>query len=362
MTDRYLMDGNKMMWHPDRVSKWLNGEVIAPLHIDAGLSKGCNIRCHYCFGVIQGNFYKKGYNKIFPRKPLLKYIKDAGDIGVKSMGLVGEGEPLLNPAVYDAIRIGKKSGMDMALATNGALFNRGKDGEDALERLTWIRFNISAASDDAYRKLHGSKSFDDVINNIRFCVQKKEENDLPVTIGLQSVLTPRDAEEMVPLAKLGKELGVDYHVIKQCSDTRDNRLGIYDKLGNYSSFSDILEEAEAQSEGKYNVIAKWSHIMGEGKREYDHCMGVPFLLYTSGDGKVFGCGMFFEKEWWDKFLIGDLMKDSLTDILHSDRYKEVIKRHANIDCHKFCYSDCRTHSINEYVWKLLHPPEHKNFI
>ncbi|MCG8509879.1 MAG: iron-sulfur cluster assembly protein, partial [Rhodospirillales bacterium] len=58
--DTYRMNGHKMYWHLDRVNDWVKGKRVAPIHIDVGLSKGCNIRCHYCYGVTQGNFFKKG--------------------------------------------------------------------------------------------------------------------------------------------------------------------------------------------------------------------------------------------------------------------------------------------------------------
>ncbi|KPK96589.1 MAG: radical SAM protein, partial [Omnitrophica WOR_2 bacterium SM23_72] len=89
MTDKYLMDGHKLYWHLDRVRDWLEGKRIVPIHIDVGLSKGCNIRCEYCFGVLQGNFYKKGAEFYFPREPLLRYVREAGEAGVRSMGFIG---------------------------------------------------------------------------------------------------------------------------------------------------------------------------------------------------------------------------------------------------------------------------------
>ena len=122
MLDKYLMDGHKLYWHSDRVKDCLNGKRIPPIHIDVGLSKSCNIRCQYCFGVLQGNFYKKTAKIYFPRDPLLRYMRDAGKIGVRSMALVGEGEPLLNPHVYEAIIEGSKAGVDVALGTNGIVF------------------------------------------------------------------------------------------------------------------------------------------------------------------------------------------------------------------------------------------------
>ena len=175
MTDKYIMDGHKLYWHLDRVNNWLKGERTAPIHIDVGLSKGCNIKCQYCFGALQGNFYRKGSEVYFPREPLLRYVKEAGEIGVRSMAFVGEGEPLLNPHVYEAILNGNKAGVDIALGTNGILLDTGKNGEEALEHLSWIRFNISAASEEPYRRVHASKEFSTVVGKIKFCVDRKKK-------------------------------------------------------------------------------------------------------------------------------------------------------------------------------------------
>lgn len=372
MVDKYLMDGHKLLWHVDRVNDWLNGKRIAPLHIDVGLSKGCNIRCEYCFGVLQGNFYRKGSEVYFPREPLLRYVREAGEIGVRSMAFVGEGEPLLNPNVYEAIVEGKKAGVDIALGTNGILLDTSRIGEEALEHLSWIRFNLSAASDEAYRRVHRSKEFTTVLNKIRFAVATKKRKNLDLTIGIQMVLIPTNVDQVVSLAKLGKELGVDYLVIKQCSDTVENALGVYKKMDEYDNFYDILKEAESISSGDYNVIAKWKKITNKGKRSYDECLGVPFLLYSSGNGRLYPCGAFFDfKE--EEYQMGDLVKQSFKEILESDRYWDVVEKVKQIDVHKKCYSNCRTHCINEFLWDLKrgknvlrsepgNPPPHVNFV
>ncbi len=287
MADNYLMDGHKLIWHLDRVQDWQAGQRIAPLHIDVGLSKGCNIRCQYCFGVLQGNFYKKGAEVYFPREPLMRYVREAGEAGVRSVAFIGEGEPLLNPYVYDAIVEGTHSGVDISLGTNGILFNTGIDGEQALEHLKWIRFNLSAASDEAYRRIHASKEFSVACDKVRFCVRSKRSRNLSVTIGLQMVLTPANVDQLIPLAKLGGELGVDYLVIKQCSDTVASDLNVYDQFDEYAGFNEVLTRAESLSNCDYQVIVKWSKITNKGKRGYNQCLGVPFILYSSGDGRLY---------------------------------------------------------------------------
>ena len=167
----------------------------------------------------------------------------------------------------------------MSIATNGIPWDTSNKGEAALEHLTWMRFNISAASHDSYIKIHASKEFDAAIEKIKFCVNTKIKKNLDITIGLQMVLTPKCIGEVIPLAKLGLELGVDYLQIKHCSDTVKNDLGFFERLDEYDKFVPILKESESYSNKDYKVIAKWDKIMNEGKRDYDQCLGAPFLLY-----------------------------------------------------------------------------------
>lgn len=358
--DKYLMSDHKLYWHLDRVNDWTGGKRISPIHIDVGLSKGCNINCEYCFGSLQGNTYKEGMKNYFPREALLNYMESAGKAGVRSMAFIGEGEPLLNPNVYDAIALGKKSGVDISLGTNGILFDKGEKGRRALSHLSWIRFNISAATEESYERVHRSKSFAKAIESIKFCVDTKKADRLDVTIGLQMVLTPSNVDQVVLLAKLGKELGVDYFVVKQCSDTTDSELGIYENLSLYATYENELKLAESISDEEYNVIIKWKQINNEGFRCYKKCLGAPFLLYSSGDGKLFPCGMFFEEKS-DEFILGDLTKNTFEEIINSDRYWAVMEKMKAIDVIT-CYSNCKTHSINEFLWKISNVPPHVNFI
>ncbi len=355
------MEGSKLLWHLDRVTSWQQGERIAPLHIDVGLSKSCNIRCEYCFGSMQGNRFVTKDPRAFPREGLLRYVTDAGAIGVRSMAFIGEAEPLLNPAVYEAIVAGKKAGVDIALGSNGILYEMSPAGEEALEYLTWLRFNISAASAEGYKRIHNSDDFEIAMQKIRYCVGIKRQKNLDVTIGLQMVLTPSNRDQVVGLAKLGRELGVDYLVVKQCSDTPDSALGIYDHLKEYRDFNELLQEAEAQATDDYKVIIKWNMIENEGARNYDVCYAPPFLLYSSGDGKLFPCGAFFDHRV-DEFCMGDLVEQSFRQIIESDRYWDVVERVKQLDVHCDCYSNCRSHFVNDFLWQVKHPPQHVNFI
>ncbi len=357
MEDKYMMDGHKLIWHLDRVCEWIKKDRIAPLHIDLGITTGCNIACTYCYGVLQG---RKSSTKRFdmPEKPLLSLIKDAKEAGVRSIAFDGEGENTLNEALYNALNYAKEIGLDVAIATNGTLIREEKI-KDMLSALTWIRFNISGAYPESYFKIHRVKMFDSVIRNIRLCVEKKRQYGLKTTIGMQMVLMRDNAEDIIPLAKLGRDLGVDYLVIKPCSD--DPRKTLDSPTGEYLDMTDSLKEAEAHSNNSYNVVVKWKKVTNLGLKGFEKCYGTRFLINISGDGSVFPCGHFFNIRR-DEFLMGNIIETPFAEIVKSDRYWEVQKKIEHVDVNRECETNCRQYYASSFLWTLMNKPPHVNFI
>jgi MoaA/NifB/PqqE/SkfB family radical SAM enzyme len=363
-----VLDGHKLLWHKERVEAWLRGERIAPITIDCALTRRCTYRCIYCYGQLQANDEKK-----MTRDVIFRFLDDACEIGVKAISFVSDGESTCSPHLYEAILRGKENGLDMALGTNGYLL-KDERLEEILPALTYIRFNISARDKGKYAQIHGLKKdcYSKVVNTIRSCARIKKKDKLAVTIGLQMVLLPEFAGQIMPLAELGKELGVDYFVIKHCSDDERGSLGIdYSK---YHNLIDILKEAEQYSDGDYVVRAKWSKILSGGKRKYSRCYGPPFIMQFSGSGLVAPCGMLFNSKY-KKYHIGNIVDKPFKEIWQSERYWEVIRLIAseNFDARTMCGSLCLQHKVNEFLWDLKmdrrlldeadgEPPMHINFV
>jgi len=180
----------------------------------------------------------------------------------------------------------------------------------------------------------------------------KKRDRLGVTIGLQMVLMPQYADQIIPLAKLGKELGVDYLVIKHCSDNENGDLGV-DYRG-YSRLGDLLHEAESYSDANYQCTVKWSKIQAQGTRSYQRCYGAPFLLQISGSGLVAPCGMLFNEKY-KKFHIGNICEQSFKEIWKSERYWEVMNYLASpeFNAQKMCGSLCLQHKVNEALDEMV---------
>lgn len=339
-----ILDGTKIAWHQDRVAAWQRGERIAPITIDMALTRACNYSCHYCYAMMQEN-----ERKSFSKEIVLNFIDDCAEIGVRGISLVSDGESTLSPFFVDAIVRGHEKGISMASGTNGYLLDEAKL-KKILPALTYLRFNITAGEAERYKEIMGVRDgfFERVCENIKTAVRIKNEMRLNVTIGLQMVLDPRYKDQILPLAKLGKELRPDYLVIKHCSDDENGFLGV-DYEG-YSDLYDLLRQAEAMSDDTYRVAAKWSKIGDKGTRSYEQCYGAPFLLQISGSGLVAPCGMLFG-ERYKKFHIGNIATERFRDIYKSDRYWEVMDYLASPDFNakKMCGSLCLQHSVNKYL-------------
>src|SRR5881227_3096640 len=366
--EKLILDGTKIAWHDDRVRDWQDGKRIAPITIDMALTRACNYGCHYCYAMLQEND-----RSVINKEVITRFLDDCADIGVKGVSLVSDGESTISPAFVHACQHGHKLGLAMACGTNAYVLTRSKS-EEILPHLTYLRVNISAGESKRYAEIMGVKEdfFHRVVDNIRNMVEIKKRDNLGCTIGLQMVLMPQYADQIIPLARLGKELRADYLVIKHCSDNEDGDLGV-DYRG-YSRLGDLLHEAESLSDDHYQCTVKWSKIQAQGTRSYQRCYGAPFLLQISGSGLVAPCGMLFNEKY-KKFHIGNICEQSFKEIWQSERYWEVMNYLASpeFNAQKMCGSLCLQHKVNEALDNLVkgnleleHPtgkePQHLAFV
>jgi len=370
MTDHteLILDGTKLQWHMDRVAAWERGERIAPITIDMALTRACNYGCHFCYAMLQEND-----RKVIDKQVITNFLEDCAEIGVKGISFVSDGESTISPVYIHAVQTGNRLGLSMATGTNGFVLTKAK-AEEVLPHLTYLRINISAGERDRYAEIMGVKEkyFDRVIQNIRDMVAIKKENNLKVTIGLQMVLMPEYGDQVLPLAKLGKELRPDYLVIKHCSDNEDGDLGV--NYGEYAALYDTLKEAESYSDDEYQVKVKWSKIEAGEHRSYQRCYGAPFILQVSGSGLVAPCGMLFN-ERYKRYHMGNICDTRFRDIWASEDYWEIMNHLASqeFNAQKMCGTLYLQHKVNEALdghvkgkFKLFEPteqaPQHLNFV
>ena len=312
-----ILDSHKLPHHFERVQAWEAGERIAPVSVDMALTRACGAMCAFCYAMVQEP-QERSSVKV---DSSLSLLDDFKSIGVKSVSLISDGESTISKSYVPFIQHASDLGIDVGNATNAWEWGPEKI-EAVLPHLTWVRFTVAAGRPESYAKImykgpEHTQVFDKAMANIRYAVEYKRKNNLPVTLGIQMVLLPEYKDEIIPFAQLAINLGVDYGVIKHCSDDENGTLGVdYSK---YEPLYGTLKEAEKMSTGQTKIIVKWEKIMDKGKPSYNRFYGPQFLLQISGSGLIAPSGMFFNAKF-SKLHIGNFTEERFIDMFNSDRY------------------------------------------
>jgi len=316
-----ILDSHKLSWHHDRVAAWEAGERIAPVSVDMSLTRACSAMCSFCYAMMQESQARSSIKE----SHALNLLDDFAEMGVRSVSLVSDGESTISKAYVPFIQHAAKLGINIGNATNAWEWEPEKI-EAVLPHMTWLRFTVAAGRPESYAKImykgpEHTHVFDRAMSHIRYAVELKRKKNLGVTLGIQMVLMPDLKDEILPFAKLGLDLGVDYAVIKHCSDDEQGTLGI--DYSQYEALHPLLEQAEAMSNEQTKVIVKWSKIKDGDKPTYQRFYGPQFLLQISGSGLVAPSGMFFNARH-SKLHIGNFTEERMRDIWKSDRYWRVM--------------------------------------
>ena len=316
-----ILDSHKLSYHYDRIEKWQNGEKIAPVSVDMALTRACGAMCSFCYAMVQEPQERSTIKTV----DALNLLDDFAEIGVRGVSLISDGESTLSKAYVPFIQHAANVGIDVGNATNGWEWEADKV-DQVLPHLTWVRFTVAAGTPEGYSRImfkgpDHTEVFDRAIKNIKYAVDLKRRLNLKCTLGIQMVLMPEFANEIIPFAKLAVDLGVDYGVIKHCSDDEFGTLGVdYSK---YEKMYDLLHAAENLSNDKTKVIVKWEKIKDKGRPSYKRFYGPQFLLQISGSGLVAPSGMFFNARY-SKLHMGNFADERFIDIFKSDRYSRIM--------------------------------------
>ena len=342
---KLILDSHKLSYHYDRVNAFMNGERIPPVSVDMALTRACGAMCSFCYAMLQEP-QERSTVKV---KEALDLLDDFKEVGIKGVSLISDGESTLSKAYVPFIQHAANIGIEVGNATNGWEWEEEKI-DQVLPHLTWVRFTCAAGTPEAYAEImfkshKHTEVFHRAMKNIRYAVALKKRLNLKVTLGIQMVLMPKFKDEIIPFAKLAVDLGVDYGVIKHCSDDELGTLGVdYSK---YEQMFDLLKDAEKLGNENTKIIVKWDKIKNS-KPTYKRFYGPQFLLQISGSGLVAPAGMFFNARY-SKLHIGNYVDERFKDIFKSDRYWKIMNYLASpsFDCQTMMGTLPIAHYVNE---------------
>ena len=354
--DKFRIDSHKLIYHVHRVNDWLEEKNIYPIYMEVSPSGACNHRCLYCG--LDFMEYKPRY--LDPDTFKLR-LSELGTLGLKSIMYAGEGEPFLHKDMAEIVKHTKKSGIDVAITTNGVLLKKDIIN-NILSDTEWIKVSINGATKDTYAKIHRCKpdNFERVIENMSYAAKLKKDKGYVCTLGMQLLLLPDNYHEAVALAKLACEIGMNYLVIKPYSQHPQSKTTKYSAI-KYDQYEYLWDELKELENDDFSVIfrirtmKKWDMA----DKLYHRCLALPFWSYIDAGGNVWGCSVYLGDK---NFLYGNIYEQTFEEIWEGEkRFESLSWVQEEMDASK-CRVNCRMDEINKYLWELKSPPEHVNFI
>jgi pyruvate-formate lyase-activating enzyme len=123
--------------------------AIAPISINLDLTTACNYRCDHC---IDWDILNTKHRH--DEETLRSSINTMVERGLRSVILIGGGEPTIYPGFTDFVRFLKDLDLQIAVVSNGSRGDKLLEIADLLDSRDWVRLSLDSGSDELFRAMH----------------------------------------------------------------------------------------------------------------------------------------------------------------------------------------------------------------
>ena len=120
-----------------------------PVSINLDLTTACNYRCDHC---VDMDILNTGIR--FDEDKLESSIKLMAEKGLKSVIVIGGGEPTVHPTFSKFMRQMKSLGLSLGLVTNGGSMDKVLEIADCLDENDWVRLSLDSGSNEVFEAMH----------------------------------------------------------------------------------------------------------------------------------------------------------------------------------------------------------------
>lgn len=248
---------------------------FAPLSINLDLSTACNYACGHCIDWDALNLPDK-----HDRDALFGALERMAARGLRSVILIGGGEPTLHRDFDAVVRFLKELGLQVAVVSNGSRNEVIAEVADAFTHGDWVRLSLDSGSDEVFQAMHRPKGRGISLDEICASAAAIRDANPRVQLGYSFVITWRGAargqehiienvHEMGLAAERARAAGFDY-------------LSFKPFLARAEEGAEVLEPQSAR-DGVEAVIARVRAGLAEAREHEDES----FRIVESTNLRVF---------------------------------------------------------------------------
>lgn len=208
--------------------------ALAPISINLDLTTACNYRCDHC---IDWDILNTKHRH--DEETLRSSILTMAERGLRSVILIGGGEPTIYPGFSDFVRFLKDLELQIAVVSNGSRGDKLLEIADVLGPRDWVRLSLDAGSNELFRAMHKPVKKSLTLDEICEWIPKIKARNPDFQLGFSYIIVwggaSRDGvgiheniDEVVMATERARRYGFDYISLKPVLERGEDGAEVMD--------------------------------------------------------------------------------------------------------------------------------------
>jgi wyosine [tRNA(Phe)-imidazoG37] synthetase (radical SAM superfamily) len=224
----------------------------APISINLDLTTACNYRCDHC---IDWDILNTKHRH--DEETLRSSICTMVERGLRSVILIGGGEPTIYPGFPDFVRFLKDLELQVAVVSNGSRGDVLLEIADALGPRDWVRLSLDAGSNELFRAMHKPVKRSLTLDEICEWIPKIKQRNPRFEIGYsyiivwsgasrEEVALHENIHEIALAAERARDHGFDYIALKPVLERGADGAEVMDPEAARARIADVVSRIHAE--------------------------------------------------------------------------------------------------------------------
>ena len=226
--------------------------ALAPISINLDLTTACNYRCTHC---IDWDILNTAHKH--REQELRDSIALMAERGLKSVILIGGGEPTLYPRFPDFVKFLKDLRMQVAIVSNGSRGDRLLEAAAYMDRKDWIRLSLDSGSNELFVKMHRPVNAEWNLDMVCEWIPRIKDRNPAVRVGFSYIIVwggaqredeniNENIQEIVLAAERAKRSRFDYISYKPVLERQENGAEVMDPGKTQVQLSEVVARIRAE--------------------------------------------------------------------------------------------------------------------
>jgi len=303
-----------------------------PIFIEVHPTDICNHHCDYCFHGGEG-FDSSRIKEILSEEQYTLLFDEMKKLGIKSLSISGGGEPFTDKRTSDILKRAHDAGLETIIVTNGNSLSQ--EVKEELMNSREIRFSIDAMTPATYTKIrHVSGSLlSRTLENIRDLIRMKKEKGSALNVGTTFLISDKNYGELVEFCRYMLDSGLDSVIVK-------HDIYVTQRVPS-KELQDISKQISDMNDSRMEI-----REVVEPKVRGIKCYTPHFKVSLNPYGEVFSCCLGSQPGERNGYLLGNLHKNSFTEIWEASKPIRVKMKSEGVFCSNCNYTD---YTINKKI-------------